>query len=320
MLNYRGNQTGVALITILLVFALIAVIAQSVLTRGYRDIRRTGNMVGDEQAYRFALAGEQYARQILYRDFVEGESRGELADGLEDGWADNFEPFNIDGGAMTIEIIDAQSLFNINNLVDDNGSLNPQAAGGFRRLLNQLSIAEDYTHRIVDWIDPDNTPISDGGEDASYQSGYLPANRPLTDKTELRLIRGMNSDDYLALAPHIVALPGSVDGSVISGTKYNINTVSATLLQALSGMSAFEVQDIADLQERGGFVTLEDWLVTSAGGGLRGVSGQLGVASAFFEVTVKAQYQERISTLTSLIYRDPENGQLTILKRRIGPE
>ena len=64
-----SRQRGIALITVLLVFALAAIIASDVASRIYRDIRKTSNLINSKQAYHYALAGEQFARQILFRDY-----------------------------------------------------------------------------------------------------------------------------------------------------------------------------------------------------------------------------------------------------------
>lgn len=310
------RQSGVALISVLLIFAIAAVIAAEVMSRSYRDIHKTGNLINSKQATLFALSGEQYARQILYRDFIEQQSRGNPVDRLADNWALNFQPFDIEGGEMTIVISDLQGRFNLNNLVDSNGAVNITAANEFRRLQTILDLSSDYTDLIIDWIDFNRLPRGNGGEDDVYNQGYLPANAPMADKTELRLIKGMDRQDFLKLAPLVVALPKQLGKFRFDDTKYNINTVDAKLLEAISTLSSNATQQVEARQQKGGYDTLQQWLNTPEGANLNAVSGKLSVNSEFFEIVVKANYQQRISVLTATLFRNSNDGKLTIIKRQ----
>ena len=215
------QQRGVALISVLLVFALAAIIASEVISRNYRDIRRTANLINGKQAYHYALSGEAFARQILHRDFKETQS-----DTLGDKWAEDLETFDIDDGAMTINIYDLHSRFNINSLIDANGRVDKLAAAQFQRLLDVLAIKGHYTQRLIDWLDSNSVATPDGAEDSAYQfSHYLPANRAMTDKSELRLLLGMSFEDYEKLKSYIVALPKFVDGRQQPTSKFNPNTM-----------------------------------------------------------------------------------------------
>ena len=312
-----GRQKGVALITVMLVFAIATIVAAEVASRNYRDIRKTANLFNSKQAYHYALSGEQYAREILYRDYYEQKQQGIKADTLDDKWAQNFEPFKIDGGDMSIEIHDLQGRFNVNNLVNSGGSVNGMAVTQFRKLLNGLAIQRDYTALVVDWMDADKNRFADGAEDPDYQGDYLPANRPLVDKSELLMVKDMDPQDYLKLAPYITALPKKLGKTLFDATKYNLNTADAKLLKAV-GLSAGEADAIKSRQEQGGFDTLQQWLSTPEGGKLASGSSLFTIRSDFFEVVVKASYQQRISILTSYLYRNPEDGAITIIKRQIG--
>ena len=64
----------------------------------------------------------------------------------------------------------------------------------FRRLLAILDLSPGLADALADWIDADGVPQpNDGAEDSYYgslQPPYLAANRPLTDLSELALVRG----------------------------------------------------------------------------------------------------------------------------------
>ena len=63
---------------------------------------------------------------------------------------------------------------------------------------------------LVDWIDPDNEPQTQGAEDSAYlgqNPPYLAANHYMTSTTELLALPGFGRENYAKLAPFIAALP-----------------------------------------------------------------------------------------------------------------
>lgn len=60
----KYKQTGVALITAMLVVALASVAAVAMTSRQQLDIRRTGNILHADQAYLYALGGELWAKDL----------------------------------------------------------------------------------------------------------------------------------------------------------------------------------------------------------------------------------------------------------------
>lgn len=299
----RKKQTGVALISVLLVFAIVVVIASEVVSRHYRDIRRTANIIHSRQAYYYALAGEQLARQILYRDFIDGLP--EKTDKLTDSWVGDLQWFEIDNGHMSVEIVDLQSRFNLNNVRNS-----ATAAFEFRQLLNVLNIDTDYTAVLQDWLDDNTAVLALGAEDEVYgarRTPYATANRAMSDRSELRLLSEMSAEHYGALKNYVTALP--------VGTKYNLNTLDAKLVKALSNtITDIDVQRIAQQQQRGGYPSVAQWLANEAGT-LSTLGNVLAVHSEYFEVIVKVSYDERRAVLRTQLFRDNKNGQIQVLKR-----
>lgn len=319
--KHQGKQCGVALISVLLVFALVAIIASEIMSRNFLDIKKTANLINSKQAYYYALAGEQLARQLLYRDFV--DDTAERSDTLTDIWALELPPFNIDNGEMTIEISDLQGRFNLNNLRQDNGSINAGPLSQFNRLLSNEGISEAMGSQLADWLDSDNVVLGDGGEDTDYlEKRYLPANGPLADRSELRLLKSMDFQDYDKLKELVVALPGREEEGKSAVTKYNLNTLDAKIIEALSGsgQGAGSADRIKSVQEQGGYTTVGRWMSLSETQGLQGIRGQLTTKSDYFEVRVKVVYAERVRMLRSQLYRDPNDGTITVLKRQQGRE
>ncbi len=318
---FKLRQQGVALISVLLVFAIAAVIASEVVSRNLRDIRKTTNLIDSKQAYHFAIAGEQYAKQLLFRDYDTATRSGlSIVDKYSDIWADDFQPFNIDNGSMTIEIHDLQARFNLNNLVNSDGSLHPNSIEHFRKLQQTLDLENDYSETLLDWQDADAEERAGGGEDSLYGEDYLAANRHLADKSELRLLYAMSAEDYFKLKDHVVALPKVVAKKSIDRTKYNMNTVDAKLLEAIGSYNTREVQSIVSQQKAGGFDSVSEWLSQPEVSRLSSIESSLDIRSEFFEIVVSANYQQRLSIIRTQIYRNAEDGKLTVLKRQQGTE
>lgn len=315
--QYR--QRGVALISVLLVFALVSILAGEIISRNYLDIRKTSGFLNSKQAYSYALSGEQFARQILYRDFIESNSvSSERKDALKDNWSLLKKGFDIENGKMTIEIVDLQGRFNVNNLLSVDGQIDQTYAAQFSRLLSVLDVNHDYTQLLADWIDKDHIKMAEGGEDSEYgKRSYLTANNEMVDKSELRLLAGLGYNDYSKIKNHVVALPAAPGSTEKKASKYNINTLDAKLIEAiLPNSSVDKIETIVLGQREGGYSSVTKWINSSMGADLAPVESLLSVESEFFEIIVNVQFAGRISSIRSHLYRNSENGEIQILKRQ----
>ncbi len=243
--NHKHKQRGVALITALLVAALVTVVAVAMASRQQLDIRRTGNMLEADQAYMYALAAESWVTQMLKEDKQKTQ-----IDTLTEDWAMKLPPIPIDGGVITGSVEDLQGRFNLNNLIetsaggDDNAANNNAADNGkpdqaqikiLRSLLAQVSFAEEkvqlspfVANRVADWIDANLNALADGAEDLLYLGLDIPyrtANRLMASSSELAAVAGLSLRDVSALLPLVTALPVS--------TAINVNTAPEMVLLSL---------------------------------------------------------------------------------------
>jgi general secretion pathway protein K len=274
------RQRGVALITVLLVFALVAVIATNILQRSQLNLRSVGGLVETRQAYYYALAGEAYARQILARDIVERRS---TTDTLLEPWAQTKEqqPFPLDNGTLQIEIHDLQARFNLNNLA----AADSAALTQFRSLLSALQLNVNYANELRDWLDTDHALSPNGAEDPDY-TGYLTANRVEADISALRLLHSIQPEDYAKLAPHVTMLPES-------GTALNINTADAQVLSTI--MSGTQATQVMARQQSGGYNSPADLQPAP--------TGLVSVSSNYFEVVVTVNYANRWQRVRTVLQR-----------------
>jgi general secretion pathway protein K len=145
------------------------------------------------------------------------------------GWDKPQGPFEVVPGVMlTAQLEDLSGRFNLNSLVNSDGTPNLVAIAAFQQLLVSLQIEPKWADLIVDWIDPDSTPtVPDGAEDSVYM-GQLPPyyvpNMYITSASELLALPGFGRDRYKKIAPFVVALP--IDAKV------NICTASGLVLDA----------------------------------------------------------------------------------------
>lgn len=303
------SQSGVALITAMLVTAIVVVIAVSMATRQQLDIRRSANVLEGDQAYLFALGVESWALGILAQD-----GRDNRSDNLGETWATVLPPLDVEGGKVAGRIEDMQGRFNLNNLVN-NGIPSTEDIIRFQRLLRALQLDPALAQAIVDWIDPDSEKVTlDGAEDNDYllrTPPYRAANAPLSSVSELRLVKGFTAEVVARLAPFVCALPVR--------TNVNINTAKAEVLMTL-GDNISRADADGMVQDRGlkGYPdTQKFWdspMVKSRDIKQEGFA----VASSYFLIDAAAQYGRGQARLFSLVSRSPTDGKTQVVMRGQG--
>ena len=124
------RQRGVALITAVVLVAIATVLAARVGTDAALDLRRTAGIGALNQGWHVALGAEAWAAQILSEDQRESQ-----VDDLSEAWAQPVPLLPIDGGSIEGSVEDMQGRFNLNNLIQPDGSIDEANLERFRRLL-----------------------------------------------------------------------------------------------------------------------------------------------------------------------------------------
>jgi len=292
--HLRSSGRGAALVLAMLVAALAATVAVALAGDQLRWFADVGNRRDQVQAQSLALAGVQWARQILQDD-----ARSGTLDYLGEIWSYPLPPTPIANGSIEGRIEDAQGRLNLNNAV-----LDGKAGEAERLRLSQLFAAKGLDPKLVDaladWIDIDSMVRANGAEDDFYSQrlqGSLAANAPLLRTAEVAAVRGANPDAWAILSPHVSALP--------AGTALNINTASSDVLAAaipdLEGekLAAFlaerarkPIATMAELRERmPRGVTLPE-------------GASLAFASSYFLVSVRSRQGDAVAQARALLKRD----------------
>ena len=221
------DQRGVALLTAMLIVALVAIIGASMLSQMNLALHRSGNIWQSEQAWWYAVGIENWLGKLLRQDAENSD-----IDSLDEAWAQPVDYLPLDGGALQGRLIDLQGRFNLNNL---SGSDVDAAQEQFQRLIELVADTDQITARTIaastrDWLDADVNPtLPDGAEDDYYlglNPAYRTANTLMASASELRLVKGVTPAIYAALQPYICALPQL--------TAINVNTAPAPILATLA--------------------------------------------------------------------------------------
>lgn len=303
----RKQQRGVALITALLIMALIASLTYTLKWNNALDVRRTVVMLNRDQAIQVAIGAESWIQNILRRDLEESDT-----DHLGEIWASELPGLPIDGGEVLGDIEDLQGRFNVNNLIGDDGDVDKEALEQFQRLLVALGLDPRFAGIAGDWIDANqDTQFPDGAEDSIYTGmtpPYRAANQLLSSVSELAALEGMDKATLDVLLPHVVALPGH--------TEVNVNTATGPVLQSLDErITVADAEQLIAERAEAGFSEMGQSFA-----GLMDpddISRKLVETSEFFQLKVIVRVDTVRITYYSILERGPR-GDVTPILRSLG--
>ena len=289
------RERGAALLSVLLLVAVMAVIAAVMLDRLNLAVRLAGNGQAMTQARLYATSAETLAMARIKALVDQSQDRTVDRDGL----LGREFPLPLARGTVMMRVDDAGNCFNLNSLVeaDAQGSLTLRVIGlnQLRALMAGLAIPEAEaaiaSDAIADWIDSDSVPAPNGAEDETYQGSAVPYRTPgrlIGDVSEIRAVRGMTAQYYERLRPWLCALPAAELSPI------NVNTLrpdQALLLTMLSPKNIPLERARALLARRPalGWARADDALLGAGGEPGAGAGGvplnQLQVRSRWFSVT-----------------------------------
>lgn len=335
--SFHGTKNrGVALLTALLVTSIATVIAVSLSSRQFVDMRRTGNLLESDQAYMYAIGLETVAKQLLskYSQAYKYDDPELL-----------FKPytFPVEGGVVSGTLVDLEGLFNVNNVVGANGKRDEKRYEQFVRLLgfvmDNLNVrpasADDLANAVVDWIDNNEEVTQGGAEDTEYQVMEIPyrtPNRRMGSATELALVKGFTREllygkeidekQVPGLLHYVTALPQS-------DTRINPNTADELVLRSLTRF--IDAKVAADIKSDRPFKTLEEFTDGSAIKAVKNalndadkkilsdaLAGVLDVQSSYHIVNSVVTVGSSSITLNSMLYRNTTGTKIDTVSRAQG--
>jgi len=126
MYSLQNKQSGVALITAMIITSIAISLAGTVTYRQQIHIRLSSNISHLEQSYLYAKGMEDWAGTILERTYKDHKDY----DSLEDDWAVLLPPIPIPGGVMNGQLYDLQARINLNSLARPKPRAPQGGAGG----------------------------------------------------------------------------------------------------------------------------------------------------------------------------------------------
>ncbi len=233
----RDPERGSALVTALLIVAVMASVSVGLVDLSMSALQRTGTMDARTQAAAYLDGAQAFTEAALVRasELDEGRLR---PDGPWDGAP---RVFDIEGGRLAGRVRDASNCLNLNALHDPDGApeADARAADRIRALFRALGLPAADGEALIaqgsDWIDADRAPRPGGAEDDHYLRLPMPhraANQPFAEIEELRALPVMTPDLFDALRPHLCVLPEPAQPPL------NVNTLrleEAVMLTAISG-------------------------------------------------------------------------------------
>lgn len=210
----KDGERGAALLSVLLLVAVMAVLSASALERLKLSTHLAANGGAMDQVRAFSHAAETMAL-LRITDLAASDAAKTT---LAGGWMN--KPFNlpIPGGVATARLRDGGNCFNLNSVgtgqLPTDLSPNPRAIAQFAALMEAIGIERAHAAQVAaataDWIDSDNIPAPQGAEDDYYRAlaiPYLAANARMEDVSELRAVAGVTPELYARLRPWICVLP-----------------------------------------------------------------------------------------------------------------
>ncbi len=312
-----------ALLTVLLLVAVMSVVAVAILDDVRFSVRRATNVEFQSQAQWYAAGAENLARRQIARLLEAGPARTPL----EPAWNGRTMRFPIEGGSLTATVTDGQACFNLNSLVLGFGEdlmARPLGATQFRALGRAVGAPDSRMSAIADaltdWLDADTTPLPLGAEDGAYAGlakPYRTGGVMLAEVSELRAIKGVDADTYRRLRPWVCALPTS------RLSPLNVNTLTpeqAPLLTMLTdgGLGPERARAVIASRPRDGWADVEAFWNEPA---LTSVAvdpearDQITVLTRFFDLRVDVELGGSHAVRTALLEAGADGRVRTVIQR-----
>ena len=321
----RWDERGAALITVLLLVAVMSILAVALLDDIRFGIRRAVNANENGQAQWYALGAEALAKNRIAQ-LARSDGRTSLAG----NWPERSFDYPLDNGRMALRLADGGACFNLNSVVEGAGELlqrRDRGAAQFLTLLLALGFAEQdaasLTAALVDWIDSDLLREPGGAEDEAYAAAPVArrtAGTLMAEASELRAVHGVTEEVYRRLRPFVCALPTA------DLTRINANTLPAARAVLLTTVTDGRLLP-ADAMRLVAMRPPEGWTnmaevnaappVAALGGG-GGLGEQVSLVTRFFHLEADVRYGAGEVMCSSLFEK---NGfDIRLVSRRWGAE
>jgi general secretion pathway protein K len=321
------KDAGAALITVLVLVAVMATLAIVVVDAARFSVQRTSNQRAIEQARLYLYGAESYARGRLRQLQRAQQEEGARIDQTE--WQGRPLTYPLDEGLMTVRLYDAGNCFNLNSIVESaEGGLLFASSRGQVQLARLLDLSEARSGNgfalvtaLADYVDTDRAPLNGSVEDAPRNGGEGPfraANTLMGDVGELLNVRGFTPEIVRKLAPLVCARPTPAVNVL------NVNTLrvdQAALLAAAMGTAATvnDARALLDSRPRGGWQDVEAFLQSAQFSGVEmseEYRAQFTTTARAYVLVAEVRYRDVDEASAVLMEAGPP---VRVLRRVFGP-
>jgi len=291
----KNLQSGLAVVSAMLLAALVVSIAATIMFEQQRYINRIENHFNATQARWMGEASIHWTRAILAEDAKSG-----AVDHLKENWALKLPATPFEGGSISGFITDQQQYCNLNNLMRSGGA-NQENTDFFKRVMSTVGVNPDAVEALKDWIDADfDVTYPYGAEAEHYLTQPMPyraGNQPLTEIGNLSRIQGFTEENIAKLRQYCSVLP--------EPTPINVNTASPVVLELmLPELSQFELQTIIAARDSRPFESLSEIGDLLDKTKLNISADKLSIGSNYFLVSSQTQFGKSTIRVEALLKRD----------------
>jgi len=271
----NARQRGVALITVLLVMALLTVLVANMLRSHQGMLGSVRQQIDASRLLQLAHAGE---RQALMQLKQQAATLLQVTHGGQP-WA-QARLLGLEQGQVRLRLEDLSGRFNIAALTARK-PLDPVLLKRWQQLCRALQI---------------EAPVLDSL-----------AGQRMLDPSQLRALPGVDDEVMTRLRPWVVALPANAG--------LNVNTALAQVLEGLEGVDASTARSLIVERPEEGFASVQQFLAQPRLVGLGIDSHGLSVTSRWYRLEVRAALAGHLGYLYSDLEIDLNTHQVRVLRR-----
>ncbi len=221
----RRSERGVAILAVMLGIALMTLIVVDFAMTSGLGFVSAANQANELRAGYLARSGINIGLGLLAADARSKEQSQTPAETLNDVWAVPFPPMPLEGGNVSLSIVDEARKINLNSMVQ-NGAPNVLAIAKVQRLFTILDVNTDLIQGIIDWITPTGANASGGGGDFYMRliPPYQPRFGPMPTIGDLQMVKGFNEPIFNRVSRFLTVMPEPA---------VNANTASPQVIASL---------------------------------------------------------------------------------------
>jgi len=300
----RKKERGVALLAVLLGIALMTLVVMDFAMTSGLGFVSAANQANEMRASYLARSGINVGLGLLAADArTKAQAQASTpVEALTDAWATPFPPIPLEGGTVTLSIVDEARKININSMVQNNVP-QPPAIQRVQRLFTVLDVNVQLVQGIVDWITP-NSGAGPGGTGDFYMGlkpPYQPRFSAMPTIADLQMVEGFNEAIFNRVSPFLTVMPEP---------GVNANTASPQVLAALEPQLMEDeklVQEIVEARTIRPFTNTTDIMnLPDLGETLSQALSKDNVAvrSTFFTVTGTGTFAGSRKIITATFHRE----------------